>query len=364
MCLFNQNNFLKIMPFISPLLTTGISAGSSLLGGVLGGIFGGYQQKKANEYNRKMLAQQFQYNKQLAEEEFRRNVEMWQMQTAYNSPANQLARLTQAGINPHLAYAKGSINNVASQAPSYNAPSYGYEGSALPDTSGYISAGQNAAENVVRSTLSNDNLSAQGDYIRAQTQKVLLEAAAQETDNEIKRALKAEAISQGRFKTKILETEVDEKKWIVDNLVQTYEGKKLLNEFNAHTIDDRIDQVRFAVKLIKANIALKAAQTRSENYRRENFMPAQVDNIKAHTNLTNEQWNIIKKQAGFTGPVSDLKLLYEYIQEGTMDGLESGIIGTHIGIRDVGSLVGLLGGGKTKVIQKLAGSVKPSRKVK
>lgn len=40
----------------------------------------------------------------------------------YNRPINQMARLAEAGINPHMAYAKGTINNVASPAPTLSAP--------------------------------------------------------------------------------------------------------------------------------------------------------------------------------------------------------------------------------------------------
>ena len=35
----------------------------------------------------------------------------------YNKPINQMARLAEAGINPHMAYSKGTINNIASPVP-------------------------------------------------------------------------------------------------------------------------------------------------------------------------------------------------------------------------------------------------------
>jgi hypothetical protein len=46
---------------------------------------------------------------------------LWWKQQAYNHPAKQIQRLNEAGINPHLAFAKGSISNTASsQAQSAN----------------------------------------------------------------------------------------------------------------------------------------------------------------------------------------------------------------------------------------------------
>lgn len=38
----------------------------------------------------------------------------WQRQNEYNTPQAQMARLRTAGINPHMAYMRGTINNVAS----------------------------------------------------------------------------------------------------------------------------------------------------------------------------------------------------------------------------------------------------------
>ena len=41
-------------------------------------------------------------NKKLAQYSFNKNVEMWKMQNAYNSPEQQMARYNQAGLNPNL----------------------------------------------------------------------------------------------------------------------------------------------------------------------------------------------------------------------------------------------------------------------
>lgn len=44
----------------------------------------------------------------LSNNAFRQNVKLWEMQNQYNSPANQVARLTAAGLNPGLAYGGSS----------------------------------------------------------------------------------------------------------------------------------------------------------------------------------------------------------------------------------------------------------------
>lgn len=80
-------------------------------------------------------------NKSEAELAYQRNLEMWNLQNAYNSPAAQMARFKEAGLNPHLMYGQGTPGNA--QAPpaysppdiqyKYEAPQYGAAiGSILP----------------------------------------------------------------------------------------------------------------------------------------------------------------------------------------------------------------------------------------
>jgi hypothetical protein len=52
------------------------------------------------------------------------NIRFWQMQNEYNTPANQMKRLQEAGLNPNLIYGSGSANTgvAGSIAPSKPAP--------------------------------------------------------------------------------------------------------------------------------------------------------------------------------------------------------------------------------------------------
>lgn len=64
-------------------------------------------QKKENQKNR----------------DFQR--EMWNANNEYNTPKNQMARLQEAGINPHLAYANGqpmNVSNAPANTPNQEAP--------------------------------------------------------------------------------------------------------------------------------------------------------------------------------------------------------------------------------------------------
>lgn len=89
-----------------------ISGAGSLLSGAVGSITSAVNTKRT-------IAAQ----KEAADLEWQRNKEMWNMQNQYNSPASQMARLEEAGLNPNLVYGSGSaVGNSSGSAPQYRAP--------------------------------------------------------------------------------------------------------------------------------------------------------------------------------------------------------------------------------------------------
>jgi hypothetical protein len=92
-----------------------ITAVGNIAGNVVSGIGSKYQQKR-----------QHKYNMQLAEYNYNKNLELWnkswEREIAYNDPSAQMQRLQNAGINPHMAYAKGGVSNTASSGtlPQYS----------------------------------------------------------------------------------------------------------------------------------------------------------------------------------------------------------------------------------------------------
>ena len=74
----------------------------SILGSVTGGLFNAKSTADTNQAN----------------------VNLWREQTAYNAPQAQMARLTDAGLNPNLVY--GQVADAkASSAPMMDAPRWG-----------------------------------------------------------------------------------------------------------------------------------------------------------------------------------------------------------------------------------------------
>lgn len=66
-------------------------------------------------------ALQHKYNKEMASIQNQYNLDMWKMNNEYNTPANQMARLKDAGLNPNLMYSQGNVGN-SSSAPQQVAP--------------------------------------------------------------------------------------------------------------------------------------------------------------------------------------------------------------------------------------------------
>lgn len=94
-----------------------IAAGGSLLSGIGSMLGTKKREKRQHEYNMKMA--EYKYNKDL--EMWNRQ---WERETQYNDPKAQMERLKAAGINPHLAYASGGLQNVAQTGsiPEYSIP--------------------------------------------------------------------------------------------------------------------------------------------------------------------------------------------------------------------------------------------------
>ena len=89
-----------------------ISAGIAVGGSLVNGLMQGGQ----NRANRKWQSKENQKARDY-------NTEMWEKNNAYNDPTQQMARLKNAGINPHLAYSQGGVTNTSSSPASSNASS-------------------------------------------------------------------------------------------------------------------------------------------------------------------------------------------------------------------------------------------------
>ena len=89
-----------------------ISAGLAVGGSIVNGLMQGSQ----NRANRRFQERENQKARDY-------NTLMWEKNNAYNDPSQQMERLKNAGINPHLAYSQGGVTNTSSSPASSNASS-------------------------------------------------------------------------------------------------------------------------------------------------------------------------------------------------------------------------------------------------
>lgn len=100
--------------------------GGGLLGTLLqvgGAIYNSNQ-------NRKNTKDTIEANKAQSEYAYSKDLEMWNRNNDYNSPANQMARLKAGGLNPNMVYGTGTQAAgmaAPSQMPKYNAPTLKYD---------------------------------------------------------------------------------------------------------------------------------------------------------------------------------------------------------------------------------------------
>lgn len=111
----------------------------------------------------------YEANRKLSEQEFQRNVDMWQMQNYYNLPKNQMARLKDAGLNPHLVYGTGTVTgNTIGNAPQYKRPEFQAN---IPQARILSQSQDYEIKNAELSNMAevNAKLKAETDYINAKT---------------------------------------------------------------------------------------------------------------------------------------------------------------------------------------------------
>lgn len=103
----------------------------SIFDGIAGAVLSAGGGIIGNIMNRNAIREQNKANKDLAKYQFNLNMQAWNAQNQYNSPAAQVARLKAAGLNPQLAYGSGSNAGNASSVPQYEAPHMeAYQGNA------------------------------------------------------------------------------------------------------------------------------------------------------------------------------------------------------------------------------------------
>lgn len=228
------------------LLPTLISAGAGLAGGLLN--IGATQAAGKNQ----MKLAQYQYDKA---------VEMWNRQNEYNAPKAQMARLSEAGLNPNLVYGSGNVvGNTSAQAPTYNPPDMSHF---IPDYRGAFQATFDNMQKMATIT----NLDSQNDNLTKQNQVLDTQIALNEANRHA-----IDAKTQGQL---LLNKQIPEetRRMILQNLYQSLQNTEKsieLDYFEDFQIA-KLDRMQKENQQISQQTLLTAAQVLESEARKKNI---------------------------------------------------------------------------------------------
>lgn len=208
--------------------------------------------KQQNSYQQQLQSNEFAHNTQQSELAYQRQLEQWNMENEYNSPAQQLARYQAAGLNPNLIYGTGtaSAGNTSTSSPSYSPAKYNaptaqrataeratlnappvkfdpYQAISIQQQLGIQKAQQDAIQ-------------AQADYTRQQTVNSALDEASKHFDVNFKRDTRELAMEQ-------LQETLRKTHHETANLAV----KNLLIQHQANLTEAQIDKVYKETRLLK-----------------------------------------------------------------------------------------------------------------
>ena len=190
-----------------------------------------------------------QANREMQREANQHNIDLWRMQTEYNTPANQIARLRQANLNPNLIY--GNPMNTAGAPPEMKASKnerYQLDPMTMANVMLMSKQMQNLeADNQVKQAEAR-NIDANTDLVKDK----------QDTEQELVRFVKAQADEKEKIVSNF-QTEFDKRMKKLDetinllknqNKTEEQEYRKLFNENNwfAQTWADRRNILREELK--------------------------------------------------------------------------------------------------------------------
>ncbi|WGL31352.1 DNA pilot protein [Dipodfec virus UOA04_Rod_975] len=201
------------------LVGSGISSALGIGGSSLGA---GIQNKKSYKYTKKLQDQQNQWN-----------LEMWNKQNEYNSPASQRARLESAGLNPDLMYGQASSTGNSNQAPSASDASFK---AAAPSFSSMQDIYSNAVNNSLHRAQV-DDIFADRDLKVQQAATERSRAILNHSNALLNLATRSGRLLENKFQARTMQSRIA--KVALDNALT--ESQRGLTQANIRSVDSQIE---------------------------------------------------------------------------------------------------------------------------
>lgn len=256
-----------------------IAGAVGIIAGLVTAATGIYSAAKSSSESKKSRYTQAYFNQKNTADELARyakerddQIAAWNMQNQYNDPSQQMTRLRQAGLNPHLVYGKGADTT----ADSIRSPSHMNMGREAPkfntDLSGLSSIGQGL------------NSIYDLKYKQAQTDNVNESTALMQQENILKQASTAKTLqetSRGKF-------DLEQAKELKDSVVMQ---AKLQNEKTKADTQFTLNQDQRNELKTTSDIKMTAEKILSEQLARAKtqkeiqMLTEQITAVKQSTNI-------------------------------------------------------------------------------
>jgi len=243
------------------------------LGAIAGSAINSGSQSSINRQN--MDFQRLMYEKQRAD-----NLEFWNMTNAYNSPAEQMKRFQEAGLNPALMYSQGQPG----LAPSLKSPDTSPPELRNPEWGNMLTGGLG----MINEIADLDIKQAQTDNLQAQNTVFLQDAELRRAQTDQTRAATNRLIFDLGFDEEFRETSAEMKK----------EGlRQLKANIDLSLRKDYREAVALSSSVAEAADRMKTAyQTRLGMELGRAKTSAEIDSIKQEMRRVNENIKLLKQQ--------------------------------------------------------------------
>jgi len=166
---------------------------------------GNKSSKLAAQVSRENTDKTVAAQREMSDLAYQRDVEMWNQANAYNAPAAQMQRLSDAGLNPNMIYgATGAVGNTSTQTPSYKPPSpeYNYQARqyVAPNLLNFQDIRLRDAQ-ITATERQSENIQANTSRADAETANILIRSAQGEYDLDLARELRENVMRQAQLTT-------------------------------------------------------------------------------------------------------------------------------------------------------------------
>jgi len=187
------------MPTLDPAALAQLAG--SVPSGLVGSI-GNISSAITNWQNQKFSSDMYKRS-------YRDNLAFWDKQNEYNTPANQMQRFRDAGLNPHLIYGQGNAGNAA-PIPTPDTLPVQFRGPDIKDGTNFDGMGMLLGQADLRIKAAQaDNLESQNDVIRQDALLRALQAEREGFDLGLEKDMRETSADYRREKLRELTNQID-----------------------------------------------------------------------------------------------------------------------------------------------------------